>query len=376
MAPSLCLVYDAIAQGYGSIPQLVLDQARRALERGWRVTCVCQHLEPDLRGEVEHIPLHVPRHVFAFQWLCARRLIRAALAGRRFDVLHVFQAQVADLSDVMQCCFLTRAAWEHGGVAPGQGMRGQSNRAQLRVVMEAEDRYFRRVGANAHKSNCTRMLFCSDLMRAEFARLYGAPPRSQVMVLPCPPADFPCDKEREAARRELTGNPQQLVVGYLGGVDERKGFKRLVRALENAPDLFLLWGGPHSQNVGIASLRNRSRSLGMVRDVARFYAACDVFVVPSLFEPLGFVAGEAAARGVPVLATEEVGALPYLLDAGAGSAWDLARPLSPQVRAMNANRAHFNAGALRLCQTLGEEAYAARMFALYQEIAEEKARQI
>lgn len=375
MPPTLCLVYDAIGQGYGSIPQLILAQARRALERGWRVTCVCQHLEPDLRGEVEHIPLHVPRRVFAFQWLRARRLIRAALAERRFDVLHVFQAQVADLSDVMQCCFLTRAAWEHGGVAPGQGMRGQSNRAQLRMVMEAEDRYFCRVGANAHKSNRTRMLFCSDLLRDEFTRLYGAPPRSQVMVLPCPPADFPSIEERQNARRKLAGDPKQLIVGYLGGVDERKGFKRLVKALENAPDLFLLWGGPHSQGVRLPSLDGRSRSLGMVRDVARFYAACDVFLVPSLFEPLGFVATEAAARGVPVLATEEVGALPYLLKAGAGSAWDLAQPLSLQVHAMNAHRAQFNAGALRLCQTLGEEEYAARMFALYQGILEEKARQ-
>lgn len=372
-APTLCLVYDVIARGFGSIPQLVRDQALRAVERGWRVTCVCNFLEPGLEEQVEHLPLHVPRRLFAFQWVSARRHIRAALGERKFDVLHVFQPQVADLSDVMQVCFLTRAAWQHGGIAPGKGIHSQTNRAQLGVVMRAEDRFFRRTSSAPNRS--PHFLFCSALLQSEFNHLYGKPRSTQVMVLPCPPADFASDEERASARQELAGNPARPIIGFLGGVDERKGFKRLVKAIEASPDLFLLWGGPHSQGVRLPTLEGRSKSLGMVRDVSRFYAACDVFMVPSLFEPLGFVATEAAARGVPVLATGEVGALPYLLEAGAGCAWNPTEPLSPLVERMMNNRAGFNAGALRLCESLGEEQYATRMFSLYDQIRQEKARQ-
>lgn len=366
------MVYDSIASGHGSIPQLALAQVRRALDANWKVTCVCRDLEADLKREVEHLPLHVPRFVFAWQWLSARRNIRAALGGRSFDVLHVHQAQIADLGDVMQCHFLTRAAWQRGAVAPGSGWRGKINAAQLGVVMRAEDRYFRGVGAKASATNQTQMVFPSHLMLDEFTRLYGEPPRSSVIVNACPPADFSSDEERRSARRELAGDTEKPVVGFLGGVDERKGFGRLVEAIKSAPDLFLLWGGPHSQNHEIPSLRGRCRSLGMVRDTNRFYAACDVLLVPSVFEPFGLVATEAAARGVPVIATEEVGALRYLLEFGAGMSWQPPAPLSPLVREAIARRAEFNAGAREMCVELREEQNSARLFALYEHIRERK----
>ena len=101
----------------------------------------------------------------------------------------------------------------------------------------------------------------------------------------------------EARQSMVPGDFKGLVVGYLGGVQRRKGYQRLIPAIEADPDLFLLMAGPYSGGFTVPSLGSRYRCLGILDDLAPFYAACDVLVVPSLFEPLGLVAFEAAARG-------------------------------------------------------------------------------
>jgi glycosyltransferase involved in cell wall biosynthesis len=50
--------------------------------------------------------------------------------------------------------------------------------------------------------------------------------------------------------------------------------------------------------------------------VAREYAEADVFVLPSLSEPWGMVLNEAAAAGLPLVATDAAGAAHELIDEG------------------------------------------------------------
>lgn len=365
------MVYDAIANGHGSIPQIALGYVKVALEAGWRVTCVARDIDESIRSEVEWLPLYVPPLLFLVQWLSARRNITAALGGRKFDVMHVHQAQIAALGDVMQCHFLTRTAWERGSLEQGRGLKASLTRFQQSGVMLAEDRYFRAWNPQ------TRMLFNSTLTRQEFIRLYGKPPREEVFLCDAPPFQPASDDERKQARAALLGpdagqGVRQLVVGYLGGTDRRKGYQRLIAAMQGArrdgDELFLLLGGPGSEGLQVPELRARFKSLGMVGDTAQFYAACDVFMVPSLFEPFGLVATEAAARGVPVIATEEVGALPHLLEFGAGARWAPGEPLAPLCRDLAARRFAFNAGAARLSETFSTQRQGDRLLQIYHEV--------
>ncbi len=140
---------------------------------------------------------------------------------------------------------------------------------------------------------------------------------------PCPAENFVSASERLAAQIKLLGRDAPgPVVGYLGGLDERKGYKRLIASLAADPDCFLLIGGPHTDGFDIPALRGRFKALGLVHDTAEFYAACDVLAVPSYFDPCPLVVFEAAARGVPVVATQGVGNIKELLCYGAGAAWD------------------------------------------------------
>ncbi|MHB2020393.1 MAG: glycosyltransferase [Candidatus Xenobia bacterium] len=53
-----------------------------------------------------------------------------------------------------------------------------------------------------------------------------------------------------------------------------------------------------------------------IQESKRFYVLADALVVPSRFEPWGLVINEAMVCGLPVLATDVVGAVPDLVTDG------------------------------------------------------------
>lgn len=134
---------------------------------------------------------------------------------------------------------------------------------------------------------------------------------------------------RSTARRELGIAPETKVVLYVGSFDPRSGIETLVRAvsLSAVPkaDLKLIIGGGWRGGESDGKERDRISSIveelglsditsfpgGLSRDILpAYYAAADVCVVPSHYEPLGLVALEAMACGTPVIASD-VGGLKY-----------------------------------------------------------------
>ena len=134
---------------------------------------------------------------------------------------------------------------------------------------------------------------------------------------------------RSRARRELGIAPEAKVVLYAGSFDPRSGIETLVRAvsLSAVPkaDLKLIIGGGWRAGESDGKERDRIGSIveelglsditsfrgGLSRDILpAYYAAADVCVVPSHYEPLGLVALEAMACGTPVIASS-VGGLKY-----------------------------------------------------------------
>jgi glycosyltransferase involved in cell wall biosynthesis len=165
-----------------------------------------------------------------------------------------------------------------------------------------------------------------------------------------------------------------MTVGYLGGIDERKGYRRLIEHLRDAADCVLLLGGQYTREYRAAELGDRAVGLGLVSDLDAFYAACDVVAVPSLFDPCPMVVLEAVARGIPVIATNGVGTLPHLVEYGAGVAWDGASPLGPVVRRLVERRDEFSAGASAMAADVSERAYGERLSRVYEQVLSEKRR--
>lgn len=136
--------------------------------------------------------------------------------------------------------------------------------------------------------------------------------------------------DREEARAELGIAPDAKVVLYVGRFDPRKGIETLVRAvnqsqLRDSGKLKLIIGG--GSTPGASDGRERDRIAGIVQELGMsdltmlpgrlgqeilpsYYAAADVCVVPSHYEPFGLVAIEAMSCGTPVIASD-VGGLQF-----------------------------------------------------------------
>src|ERR671914_54189 len=138
-----------------------------------------------------------------------------------------------------------------------------------------------------------------------------------------------------------------LVVGYLGGDDQRKGV-HIVRQLAGAEGIELLLAGPGTDRLHWPATTN----VGFV-DVDAFLPACDVVVAPALFDAAPTAVTQALARGVPMVVGRASGWAAPIARAGAGVVWDGRAPLVHAVR--EAARAPHDA-----CRSITEAYSAAR----------------
>ncbi len=124
-----------------------------------------------------------------------------------------------------------------------------------------------------------------------------------------------------------TGCAPKVRLGYIGRLIPLKGVCLLLHALKGLHNLHipasLTIAGEGSERhalEGLSSklgLQEEVHFLSAVSDVARFYDNIDVLLIPSIREPLGLIALEAAARGCPVIAAH-VDGLPEAVGEGAG----------------------------------------------------------
>jgi glycosyltransferase involved in cell wall biosynthesis len=124
---------------------------------------------------------------------------------------------------------------------------------------------------------------------------------------------LPAPGERDEVRAELGLAQDDVVIGLVARLVAEKGVPELLSAVEQlGPPHRLLLVGPHDPEKADAlpeSLLDRARAGGAVlaghrTDVERLYRAMDVFCLPSHREGFPRAAMEAAATGLPVVASD------------------------------------------------------------------------
>jgi UDP-glucose:(heptosyl)LPS alpha-1,3-glucosyltransferase len=123
-----------------------------------------------------------------------------------------------------------------------------------------------------------------------------------------------------ALRARLGIDAGRLLAAFVGSEWERKGLEPLIRALALAPgwDVVVAGGGDRERYVELARSLGVERALhwlGVTDDVQLVYAAADAFALPSSYETFSLVTFEAAASGLPLLATP-VSGVRELIDDG------------------------------------------------------------
>lgn len=186
--------------------------------------------------------------------------------------------------------------------------------------------------AEAELINCADAVCVSCIEEElQFRRLYGNPHGRIEIIAPGVEHAFFAPGEQTGARAAL-GLPDDVpVILFVGRIQPLKGPDVAIRALHalGRPDALLLLVGGSSGSDGDGEVERAHQlvdELGL-HDQVRFvppqphhilstyYRAADVVVVPSRSESFGLVALEAAACGIPVVASA-VGGLRSLVDDG------------------------------------------------------------
>lgn len=126
--------------------------------------------------------------------------------------------------------------------------------------------------------------------------------------------DYIFNPKVRAKMRKQLGLKNKFVIGHVGAFREQKNHRFLLKIFSQLDDpnavLMLIGDGNlkseilrKAQSMGLA---DRVIFLGIRHDVANLLQACDVFVMPSLWEGLSIAAIEAQASGLETLLSADV----------------------------------------------------------------------
>lgn len=179
----------------------------------------------------------------------------------------------------------------------------------------------------------------------------------------------------------IAGGPLVLA---LGRISWEKGFDRLIAALPQTTNARLVIAGGDADGLA-GRLAGEARRLGVAdrvtvlprfidgADKEALFGSASVFAMTSLSENFGLAAFEAMRRGVPVLATPDVGMAEIVREVGAGVVVDpsptgIARGLATLLADPGASRAMGEVGRRHVVAHYGWQAVAKLMEDLYRTV--------
>jgi UDP-glucose:(heptosyl)LPS alpha-1,3-glucosyltransferase len=179
-----------------------------------------------------------------------------------------------------------------------------------------------------------KLIVPTEQVGADLARFYGVR-RADILTIPNGFNNRTLNARRSETlrptlRKRFALKANDFVVVFVGNELERKGFGPLLRAvaLLRNPRIHIL---AVVGRVSYAHYQDEARRLGMghnvhftgaQNDLAPFYAAGDVFALPTQYEAWGLVIVEALACGTPVLTSRLAGAASTVKEGVTGALLD------------------------------------------------------
>jgi glycosyltransferase involved in cell wall biosynthesis len=182
-------------------------------------------------------------------------------------------------------------------------------------------------------------------------------PEASIEVIPDGieiPGALPTAEARWRARAQWGLGPEEFVIGHVGAFTPEKGQDVAIQAIgllaDRVPQARLLLVGSVPPDAApqieeqVRAAQGRVRLLGYLEDLVDFFAALDLFIMPSRAEGLGSSALMAMAHGLAVVASR-VGGLAEVVDEGR-TGWlvpaESPRELAETIAAASSDRARLS----------------------------------
>jgi glycosyltransferase involved in cell wall biosynthesis len=299
----LRIAHTESSLGWGGQEIRILSEAQGMIARGHAVTLLCP---PEARIHEEASRYGVPAVGLPIgrKRVAGLRALHAWFGAHPYDVVNTHSSTDSWLAALALLALgrpfpLVRTRHISAAVPKGRLTRWLYERAARRVVTTGESLRRRLVEENGFSANC----------------IVSIPTGVDTAIF------FPSDKAQARARLGLPH--ERRLVGIVATLRSWKGHAFLVEALVRLPEdvvLVIVGNGPgweplHAQ-VERLGLRARVVFAGEQREVAPWFQALDVFVLPSYAnEGVPQAILQAMACALPVISTP-VGAIPEVLEDG------------------------------------------------------------
>jgi UDP-glucose:(heptosyl)LPS alpha-1,3-glucosyltransferase len=329
----IALVIDHLDPRRGGAEQWTFQHAERLLARGHEVHVVAQ----GVNGPAARLDI-VPHLLGPIRSLLARAAAAAAALGRlNVDIVH--DIGMGWHSHVLQSEDGSRLAqWEQKLLLLPAWQRPWK-RALLRVLPRYRD--FRRLMARQFGDPQRIVIAVSEMCARDYQHYHGVPAERIRLVYHgtdnerFSPAHR--DRWRETIRDRLGICEDEVMLLFVGHDYQRKGLATAIRATnrlaaEGAPVRLVVVGGkkrrrgarwgtpyPGSGSAALDPDRGAAIHVGAIDDPVPYYAAADVFVLPTFYDPCSLSVSEAAASGLPSVTTRFNGAAELLTEGIDGS---------------------------------------------------------
>lgn len=310
----IALVLYAYSATRGGVERVVWNLSRGLSERGHEVHVVCHRRDAD--GETGGVAVHV---VPATEWSSALRYasfarnVEAFFRDRDDDVVQGFGRTYGH--DIVRVG--GGAHWEYL-CRTHPSMRTAFGRLVRRL--NPRDRAILALERRCYAPGTYRRVVCvSRRVRDEVKRYFGVPDEALVVI----PNGVdirrfhPDDRaaRRIASRGRIGLRDGDLAVLFAGSGFDRKGLSHALGACARlfplAPVRLLIAGrdapGPYERRARALGIVDRVSFLGETSAIESLYAAADVFLLPTLYDPFPNTCLEAMACGLPVVTTAVTG---------------------------------------------------------------------
>jgi UDP-glucose:(heptosyl)LPS alpha-1,3-glucosyltransferase len=313
----IALVIDHLDPRRGGAEQWTFQHAEKLLARGHEVHVVARAVS----GPAARLPL-VP-HCFGPVRSVLGKARAAEQLLRRLDLDVIHDLGTGWNGHLLQSEDGSRLAqWERKLLALPPWLRPYK-RALLGVLPRYRDR--RRLMARQFGDPGRIVLAVSKMCARDYQHYHGVPPERIRLVY------HGSDNERFSpahrrrwrgpVRRRLGVAEDEVLLLFVGHDYARKGLRTALRAVAR------LISAGHRVRLAVVGGRRRAPSLapgdaprgavvftGMVDDPVPYYAAADVFVLPTYYDPCSLSISEAAASGLPSVTTRWNGAAELLTE--------------------------------------------------------------
>jgi len=230
----------------------------------------------------------------------------------------------------------------------------------------------------------------SDMVKRNIIRHYGvAPGKIEVLYNGADLVRFNPEnrgKYRMDIRERYGLTEKDFVLLFVGSGFERKGVKYLLQAVESVTEPVTVmivgkgtapFGSPLVRGEpkgGAFQRRKKIIFCGPQKDIERYYAAADIFVFPTMYEPFGNVHLEALASGLPVITTKNSGAAEIIADGEQGFVIDRPEDIAALSEKVNYFLQHtdrlesMGRNARKLAEEFSNERHIGKVLELYERI--------